>query len=97
MTKIELVVTLNELLDIERIAAKVHETIDIKQWSENDGKYEYLIIVSKTLFDIFVAHRLDIKKKEERMNKDRATRITRIIIRILYSLIRLIRTEKQDR
>lgn len=63
MTKIELVITLNELLDIERIAAKVHETIDVKQWSENNGIYEYLIVVSKTLFDIFVAHSLNIKKR----------------------------------
>lgn len=55
MIKIELVVTPDELLDIDRIANKFHETIDIKQWSENDGKYEYSVIVSKTLFDIFVA------------------------------------------
>lgn len=63
MTRIELAVTLNELLDVERIAAKIHETIDVKQWSENNGIYEYLIVVSKTLFDTFVAHRLNIKKR----------------------------------
>lgn len=62
MTRIELVVTMNELLDVERIAAKVNEAIDVKQWSEDNGIYEYLIVVSKTLFDIFVAHRLNIKK-----------------------------------
>lgn len=69
MTKIELTVTLNELLDVERIAAKIHETVDIKQWSENNNKYEYLIVVSKYLFDIFVAHRLNIKKGGENEQK----------------------------
>lgn len=69
MTKIELAVTLNELLDVERIAAKIHETVDIKQWSENNNKYEYLIVVSKYLFDIFVAHRLNIKKGGENEQK----------------------------
>lgn len=69
MTKIELAVTLNELLDVERIAAKIHETVDIKQWSENNNKYEYLIVVSKYLFDTFVAHRLNIKKGGENEQK----------------------------
>jgi len=54
ITKIELVVTMNEFQDIKRIAAEMHEAIGIRQWYENHGKFEYLIVVSTNLFATFV-------------------------------------------
>lgn len=54
ITKMELVVTMDELPNIERIAAEMHEAVDIRQWYENHGKFEYLIVVPTTLFATFV-------------------------------------------
>lgn len=68
---IEMIVTMNELSDIENAADRMHETIDIKQWSENCSKNKYLIVIPATLFITFVAQKLynllvstDRKRKE---------------------------------
>lgn len=55
---IEMVVTMDELSDIENAAAKIHETIGIKQWCENYNKNRYLIVIPANLFVTFVAQKL---------------------------------------